>query len=213
MSTGQNLTAEQFQILLEEGNRWIELAFGRLLRFEPPDEAHGNVVYQLSRALGRLIKPEAPWYACFEVGLLVAEQPDSVRCPAVSLYPVAQRFSLTDQLVTRERPRLIIEIASTTDRREGTAERLEQYRQWRVPEVWVIDAVSQHLHHHVHPVGDSEEAAAAPSSRSYRAPETFRATHLLPGWEFQVADLFAEPEWMRRSRSARPETTESREEP
>lgn len=180
------LTAEQFLTRLEEGERWIELSAGELIRHEPPDDAHGNVVRNVGRTLAQQVRRSRNLAPCFDLGLIVARNPDTVWCPAISGFPLPAGFAEADKLITEMVPRLVVEIASTNDRRRNVSERIDYYRHWGVGVCWVFDPVSREVH----------AFGAGASARKYRDHETLREASLLPGFELRVADAFADPKWM-----------------
>jgi len=186
MLASESLTIEQFLSLLQQGERWIELHAGRLIRHEPPDDAHGNVVRNVGRALAKHLRKHPELAPCFELGLVVSRSPASVWCPAISGFRLAESFAETDQLITETVPSLVIEVASTNDRRRGLAERVRQYQAWGVPAVWVFDPSARE----VHVFGASE-----PPQR-FRDHETLVDAAQLPGFALRVADAFADPKWL-----------------
>ena len=87
MTDQQCLSAEEFaeqKFDFGDGGRWVELVAGKVVSLEPPNAAHGTTVLNLSKALARYLLEAPDGYACFELGLLVARDPDTVRCPALS---------------------------------------------------------------------------------------------------------------------------------
>lgn len=184
------LTAEQFAAMkfdLPDGGRWTELVRGRIVHLQPPDEGHGNVVYNLSRALSVYFGPHqpTPGYACFELGLRVARDPDTVRCPAACCFIGAERFAEADKIVTDVRPSLVAEIASTNDRRRSLPERVTEYRAWGVELLWIIDPIGRQVQ--VEPHG--QEAV------TLTADQFLSGGSVLPGFSLTVARLFAAPDW------------------
>lgn len=183
---GIGLTVEQFLERLEEGERWIELSGGELIRHVPPDDPHGNVVRNVGRALAQHVRRSRNLAPCFELGLIIARNPDTVWCPAISCFPLPAGFAEADQLITETVPQLVVEIASTNDRRRNVSDRIDRYRRWGVGVCWVFDTVFREVH----------AFGAGASVRKYREQETLRETSLLPGFELRVADAFADPKWM-----------------
>src|SRR6202035_1258735 len=85
------LTAEQFAELANDEDfefQRAELVRGEIAVLEYPELAHGMVVLNLSKALAAYLhrSPDEPAYAAYEVGLVVARNPDTVRRPAVSVF-------------------------------------------------------------------------------------------------------------------------------
>ena len=186
------MTAEEYaeaKYDLPEGGRWTELERGRIVTLQPPDEAHGNVVGNLSRALGTYFgeRQAQGAYACFDLGLLVAREPDTVRSPAVCCFPGPDLFSEADKIFSDVRPILIVEIASTNDRRRSMPGRVEEYRAWGVDLLWVIDTANEQVH--VYP--------RERSSKVVDLRHSLLGEGALPGFGLPVAKLFIEPEWYR----------------
>ncbi|HUG94500.1 MAG TPA: Uma2 family endonuclease [Planctomycetaceae bacterium] len=188
--TAERFAAERFD--LPEAGRWFELVAGDLVQFQPPDVAHGNTVLNFSKALGTHFQQashEDVGYACFELGLLVARDPDTIRIPPVS-YFLAQdrdRFARTDEAYTTTPPSLVVEIASTNDRRRNIGPRVTEYLDWGVEHVWVADPPARRMHVY-HRGGPSRQLAEH---------ETLVGHPVLPGFRLKVAEVFAEPAWWR----------------
>lgn len=187
MSSETLFTAVDYQRALEEGDRWIEVVGGRLVRLSPPDEAHGNVVRNLAKALGAFLRQHPLLFPCFELGLIVARHPDTIRCPAISCFSQAGGLAEMELLVTPRRPELIVEVASSNDRREGMAQRIHEYQQWGVPAIWVFDPIS--LHAHVFHRGSYPQML--------KAAETLHGQFELAGFHVCVGEQFADPSWAR----------------
>ena len=187
------LTAEQFaedRTDLPDGGRWTELVAGEVQTLQPPDIDHGTLVFNLSKELAthfQRYSSEASVYACFELGLIVARNPDTVRYPPVSFFRGADRFANADKTVTESKPALVVEIASTKDRRQQMSRRVREYLDWGVELVWVADPAEQHVY--VFRPGKPSKRLARPQSLSGRP--------VLAGFTVRVEKLFAEPLWWR----------------
>jgi Uma2 family endonuclease len=145
------LTAEQFAAADWEqdlATPWTELTLGRLVTLDPPSPEHGAVVLNLSKALAGYLQraPDEKGYACFEIGLVVARNPDTVRRPPISLFVEGERFAELERRVAQSRPALVIEIASTNDRRRDMRARVESYLALGVRTIWVADTVERSVH-------------------------------------------------------------------
>jgi Uma2 family endonuclease len=189
MSEAALFTAADFQQALEDGDRWIEIVAGRLVRLSPPDEVHGNVVRNLSKALSAWLRKSPTLYPCFELGLIVTRDPDTVRCPAISAFTVSEGLAQADRLMTDVRPELIVEVASSNDRREAMSERIRGYQDWGVPAVWVFDPVSLHVHvfHQGQP------------PRMLKENETLHGQFELASFSIETGSVFADPQWLNES--------------
>ncbi|MDZ4689615.1 MAG: Uma2 family endonuclease [Planctomycetaceae bacterium] len=172
---------------LEDGDRWLELVGGRIVRLSPPDERHGNVVRNLSKALSAALRKESRLYPCFELALLVERDPDTVRCPAISCFPLSGGLGELDKLLTDTRPELIVEVASSNDRREAMSDRVEGYLDWGVPHLWICDPASEHVH--------VFEQGQRP--RMLKPNEYLSGGTVVLGFGMLVGELFADPAWLK----------------
>jgi len=182
------LTAEQFvewKHELPDGGQWCELHAGEVVSLSPPDLAHGTTVLNLSKALAEYFERAETGYACFELGLLLARDPDTVRSPAVSCFSGGRRFAETDKLFTETAPSLVVEVASTSDRQRNMSTRVSQYLKWGVGAVWVIEP--EHKQVHIHGLGTARRILASHHS--------LEGGPMLSGFSIRVQELFAEPKW------------------
>jgi Uma2 family endonuclease len=145
------LTAEAFAELENQEDfdlQRAELVRGAVSVLGTPDLLHGAVVLNFSKALAAYLhkSPDEQGYAAFEIGLIIARGPDTVRRPAISLFVGGERFAELDRLVTETRPALVIEVASTNDRRRAMRDRVESYLDWGLRTVWVVDTQEKSLH-------------------------------------------------------------------
>ena len=190
MSISGLMTAEEFVAQREElpdGGRWVELAAGKLVTLSPPTVEHGTAVLNFSKALARHAQTERGGYACFELGLLVIRRPDTLLFPAVSYFATGPMFCESDKVLTETRPSLIVEVASTNDRRRGMEQRAASWLNWGVPVVWVLDP--QQKQAHVVEQGRGGQRLAEHQELLGQA--------VLPGFHLRIADIFQEPAWAR----------------
>lgn len=187
------MTAAEFVLCrheLPDGGRWTELVAGEVRTLHPPDDKHGDVVLNLSKAVANVVTPSGATYAGFDLGVQTRRNPDTLRFPAMSLFTAGNRFEQLESAVASSLPALVVEIASTNDRRTSVAERVYEYHGAGVEKVWVADP----------------HGASVTVLRRNAQPLTFsggeRLTDLtlLPGLEIPVLDLFAEPAWWRGKR-------------
>ncbi|OYW17617.1 MAG: hypothetical protein B7Z55_12165 [Planctomycetales bacterium 12-60-4] len=171
MSDSLVRTPGDFLARLEEGDRWIELVRGRLVRLSPPDELHGNVVRNLSKALSTHFRKQPSLYACYELSLLVSPAAVTIRTPAISCFPMSAGLVELDKLLSETVPDLVVEIASSNDR------------------IWVFDPESLHVH----------VFAPHETPRMLKETEMLTSQKLLPGFGILVGDVFMDPQWARKS--------------
>ena len=182
------LTAEQFvetRFELADAGRWSELVAGEVLHLHPPDEAHGTTILNLSKSLGSHLQAGQEGALCFELGIVVVRDRDTLRFPAASFFRDAGRFAFADVELTETAPDLVVEVASTSDRRAGMADRVHEYHSHGIRNVWVLDCIDECVH-----VLQRDALAQQLDPR-----ETLRGGAAIPGFEMAVAELFAPPEW------------------
>jgi len=192
------MTAEEFadqKYDLPEGGRWSELIAGEPVILEQPSDAHGNVIRNLSRFLAQWIEEKQVGYACFELGIIVQRAPDTVICPAVSYFVSGNRWDETDKIITETVPALVIDVASTVDRRRNMPDRVSYYRNMDIPVAIVVDPMEQKVAIHTGTdqvdVLDTDETLTARNdwiSDPLNGP-------LLAGLSISVGDIFQQPEW------------------
>ena len=175
---------------LPEAGQWAELEAGRFFCFQPPDVDHGTVVLNLSKAVARWANGSSSGYACFDLGLILNREPDTVRFPAVSFFVEGERFSENDQDATETVPVVVVELASTADRRRAMGPRVADYVEFGVKLVLVIDPSLEQV------------TIWVPGLPKVELSKGDELAHLqpLPGFEIRVEDLFAVPEWWQARR-------------
>ncbi len=171
---------------MPEGGQWAELHAGVPVFLEPPDVDHGTAVLNLSKALATYFHQVDAGYACFDLGLHVARQPDTVYFPAVSLFLTGPRFAESDNPVTSTVPALVIEILSTPDRKQGLELRLAQLLHWGVPTIGTVDLKAKTIQ-----FWDRQ------GQRLLLADEVISNVAALPGFRMPVMELFTVPEWAK----------------
>lgn len=182
------LTAEQFvqtRFELADAGRWSELVTGEVVHLHPPDEAHGTTILNLSKALASHLQAGQAGALCFELGIVVDRDRDTLRFPAACFFRDADRFAFADVEMTETSPDLVVEVASTSDRRAGMADRVREYHGRGICNVWVLDCIDERVHLL------RRDAVAQQLERR----ETLRGGAAIPGFEMTVAELFAPPEW------------------
>ena len=191
MSRNQQMTAGEFAARrneLPEAGRWHELHAGEPVSFQPPDDCHGTIVMNLSRELARWLqasRPDVTAYAVHEVGLQVSSGPDTVYVPAISLFDTGPMFSQTDQVIASQVPRLVVEVASSNERRRDMRQRTLAYRKLGVEIIWVPDPFKQEIQV-LHRCRDTVALGVR---------QTLEGGTTLPGFCIDVAQVFAQPTW------------------
>ncbi|MFV0445195.1 MAG: Uma2 family endonuclease [Planctomycetaceae bacterium] len=187
------MTLEEFldsRFDLPDSGQWAELDAGEVVLLQPPDLEHGNAILNFSKAVAAWASTAAAeeagaMYACFDLGLILTQQPDTVRFPAVSFFAGGNRFAESDKLATDTVPRLVMELASSSDRRLQMPERVQRYFDWGVPTVWVIDPQGRHV----------LQRSMTGQQRDLIEGDRLTDTAALPGFDIEVSTLFIEPSW------------------
>ena len=185
-----DMTSEEFVAGREElpdGGRWTELIAGKLNCLSPPTVEHGTAVLNLSKALAEHTQNVPGGYACFELGLVLARNPDTVHFPAVCLFTSGPMFAELDHVLTETRPAVVVEIASTSDRRRGIELRIEAYLKWGVAMVWALDPQAKHVY----------VAERGKPARRLLDQQSLSGGSVLPGFDVEVGRLFKEPGWAK----------------
>jgi Uma2 family endonuclease len=191
MNQSTSFTVEQFTEQRDDfpdGGRWMELVDGELLSLDPPDGEHGTIVQNFSRDLAAFLQQSeisSQAYACFELGLIVSRNPDTIRFPAACCFTEGERFSELDKIATETSPKWVIEIASTNQRRRDMSRRVNDYHAWGVKLVWVIDPIEKILHTFTH----------RRANKNFSEEQLLSAEPVFPEFRVRVADLFVIPKW------------------
>lgn len=185
-----HLTAEEFQsrrFELPEGGSWCELVAGELVQYQAPDELHGNVVLRLSKALAQYAQShlQVAGAICFDLGVVVERGPDTLLFPAVAHFAACGPFELTGESLTERIPNLVVEIASTPDRRRVLPGKIAAYLRAGVDEIWTIDESATGV----------EIVTPSEPPRRVAGGAVLSSRSLLAGFQIVAEQLFAPPEW------------------
>src|SRR5580658_4695288 len=134
MATKAQITAEQYLDMTFEHD--AEFVQGEIVERNMPDYIHGKIQFLLAQALVLVVRFH-PLYPCFEVRMRVA--PDVYRLPDVSVFKGEE----PKHSVPSSPPLLVIEMLSKDDRYHDVVEKLEEYRVWGVPNIWVVDPLAK----------------------------------------------------------------------
>jgi Uma2 family endonuclease len=186
------VSAEQFAEIkydLPENGRWTELVAGRIITLDPPNDKHGNVVLNLSKAIAATYQAGTTpsGLACFDVSILVRRNPDSIFSPAMSFFSLDLGFAPVDEVYSDRVPRLVCEIASTNARRTNMADRVLTYLDRGVELVWVMDPLEKRCHIY----GKNQ------SPKQLEDWQTLDGGRVVSDFRIIVGNLFADPEWWK----------------
>lgn len=185
------MTAEEFAAVkysLPEAGRWHELHDGNTILLSAPDDIHGTIVLNLSRALAEWFNKQpvqTRGYACHDLGLHVHSGPDTVYVPAISIFREGKPFSQFDNIIATEVPKIVVDIASSNDRRHEMRLRTTAYLALGVDCVCVPDPFKKE----VQVIRRSSHTVALGKW------QTLEMDPLLPGFSMPVESIFLQPKW------------------
>ncbi len=183
------MTAEEFSLHrseLPDAGQWAELVRGVPVTLQPPDLEHGTIVLNLSKAFSAYVHEEMYGYPCFDLGLQLETSPDTILYPAVSYFTEGERFSEADNDFTDSTPKLVVELATTSDRRAGISERISLYHKNGIQSVWIADSNARTLH-------VIRQSASSPIR--LKEKDMLNGAPDLRGFRMKVEQIFADPEW------------------
>jgi Uma2 family endonuclease len=112
-----------------------EFVHGELVERAMPDEIHSAIQFFLLLRFGALIHIYA-LYPRAELRMRVA--PDAYRIPDVAVFAGPHPPPVPDKP-----PLVVVEIVSQDDRHLDLMQKLEEYRQWGVGHIWVVNPATQ----------------------------------------------------------------------
>lgn len=191
MSHVSPISAAEFAAKLQdlpEAGRWHELHDGLPVLLSAPDDVHGTIVLNLSKALAQWF-PTQPvatrGYACPAIGIHVRSQPDTVYAPAISVFQSGQPFSQFDHSIATEIPKLVIDVASSNDRRTDMRLRTTAYLKLGVEMIWIPDPFKKEV----------QVIQRSAHTLALGTWQILEGGTLLPGFRMEVEKIFAQPKW------------------
>lgn len=136
MATKAQVTEEQYLHMTFEYD--AELVHGEIVERAMPTNIHSLIQFLILMEIGRLIRLH-PLFPRPELRLRLA--PDVYRVPDISVFAIRP----PQGEVPSDTPLLVIEILSKDDRHHDLMTKLEEYRVWGVPNIWVVDPYSKRL--------------------------------------------------------------------
>jgi len=136
MATKAQITSEEYLHMTFEHD--AEFVRGEIVERSMPDRVHSLIQFLILMEIGRLIHSH-PLFPYPELRLRL--EPRVFRIPDISVFggqPPREDVPSTP-------PLLVIEILSKDDRHHDLMEKLEEYRVWGVPNIWVVDPLAKRL--------------------------------------------------------------------
>jgi Uma2 family endonuclease len=136
MATKAQITAEQYLHMMFEHD--AEYVHGEIVERAMPDNVHSLIQFLILMEIGRLIR-SYPLFPRPELRLRL--EPRVFRIPDISVFSGQP----PQESVPSTPPLLAIEILSKDDRHHNLMQKLEEYRVWGVPNIWVVDPLAKRL--------------------------------------------------------------------
>lgn len=134
VATKTQITAEQYLHMTFEHD--AEFLHGEIVERSMPDYIHARLQFLILLRLGSLIKDQPVYPA---PGLRLRIAPDVFRIPDISVFVGEQ----PEKTVPDTPPAIAIEILSKDDRYTNLMQKLEEYRTWGVPNIWIVDPATK----------------------------------------------------------------------
>jgi len=134
MATKTQIRAEDYLRMTFEHH--AEFVHGEIVERSIPDLTHSRIQTLIAVQFESLRQAHG-LFSCVELRMKLA--PDVYRVPDVA----AIAGKLPEQQVTDRPPLGVVEILSKDDRHSDLMQKLEEYREWGVPHIWVIDPAMQ----------------------------------------------------------------------
>ena len=185
MSTATRLiTADELFRMPEDETGRCELIDGEIVQMSPPGSMHGFVAGFLTQLLGAYVyKHRLGRVVAAETGFIVSRNPDTVLAPD-GAFVRRERFEITGIPKTYfpEAPTLVWEVVSPRDTVGEVAVKMRRWFKAGVELAWVVD-----------PIGRTVTVyRAADDIRVLTEKDVLSGENVVPGFECQVAELFAD---------------------
>ncbi len=168
----------------ENQGKVLELEQGEVVEMPPPGRLHGTICFLIARILGNYLFQRGGGSLCTnDTGLLVEEDPDTLRGPDVMLFLESHPLDEITVSFSEDVPDLIVEVFSPADRWTKMNARVAQYLARGVPMVWVVEPSDLALT--VHRLGKPVEW--------FREADELTGNGVLPDFRCKVAELFTLP--------------------
>ena len=183
MATTKLTTADELLVMPDDGYR-CELMWGESVRMSRPNGDHAALTADVTIALGAHVVPRRLGEVLSgDTGVYLERAPDLVLAPDVAFYragrlpPRGQRQGYLAIVVD-----LVIGIVSPSETRRDVAEKVELWRRFSVPLVWVV-----------HPQRRTMTAHAADGSlRTFGVGDVLDGGEVLPEFRLALAGFFGE---------------------
>jgi Uma2 family endonuclease len=177
------ITADELFRMPDDGFHKYELVAGKLRTMTPAGSLHGVVGMRLAAAiLVHVDQHRLGVVFAADTGFKLASNPDTVRAPDIAFVSRARiPASGIPEAFWLGAPDLAVEVLSPTDVRSEVAEKIEEYIEAGVKQVWFVEPSERRLTIH------------RPGMRPQVLDEhdTLDGGDLLPGFQYPLSRLFS----------------------
>ena len=135
MSTASRLITYEDSFLLPEDKR-EEIVRGEPRKMPPPSLRHARLIERLATLLRTQLPPEQFEILVSAFGQAIRREPFTYRVPDLGVY---RRDQLTDDHYIWAVPELLVEVLSPANRKDDIEDRIRDYQELGVPELWLIE--------------------------------------------------------------------------
>src|SRR5262245_30451010 len=168
----------------ENEGRRFELERGEVVEMPPPGELHGILCAWIAHLLWAYVRRRGQGgVSSNDTGLLVEEDPDTVRGPDLMLFEESRPLGQLNPKFSVRVPQLVVEVLSPNDQVTKVNRRVKQFLARGVPLVWLVDPEVRSV------------TVYQPGKEHYVLDDTEELTGegVLPDFTLRVAELFTLP--------------------
>lgn len=177
------VTAAEYAALPEptDGTR-LELIRGEVVAMPRPTWEHGEIAGNVASMIKQYLKQKPIGRVAVESGVLLEQNPDTVRGPDVS-FMSKERMPLGERMdkFAERTPDLCVEIVSPSNTRKGLEEKLEEYFTAGCRVAWVVDPDERSVTVYTEPH----------EGKVLKGDKVLDGGNVLPGFSCKVSEFFA----------------------
>ncbi len=168
----------------ENRDRFFELDRGEIVEMPPPTKFHGFVCGNIAAFFWNYSQGRGHGYVCTnDSGVIVEEEPDTVRGPDLSYYDDVQSADDVERGYASLPPLVTVDVLSPHDRPVRVAVRVAQLLNRGVQLVWIVDPEAREVC--VHRRGRDPYIV--------KGDEEITGEDVLPGFHCPVSEFFRMP--------------------
>ncbi|MEA2531216.1 MAG: hypothetical protein QOG89_2860, partial [Thermomicrobiales bacterium] len=159
-----------------------ELIRGELRPMSPVGDPHGTLLFRVGSPLDRHIDENLLGrLSGGDVGIILESDPDTVLAPDIAFFREQPRsFTDIEEGFVRQRPTLVVEIASPSDSKQDLRQKGMQFLDAGVPHVWLVESRTRSVSW----IGQDR------IDRVFHVGDILDGGDLIPGFRLAVADIF-----------------------